>query len=242
MEILPGLWMIEGLGQAYVYREADRFTLVDAGITGIAPKIFDALAAQGGRPEQLHTIILTHHHADHMGGCAELVARTDAQVMAHALEAPVIRGEQQPPEPQITEMERPFHEQAVKATPPAAPARVNRELDDGDEIDVGGGARVIHVPGHTPGSIALYLPAKRVLFTGDDVIVWVPSSGIAREEHSLGRQIEGDTARSVAWHMDDASAAAQIDLIPILQFSIHACRGGRRRRFDSPFMERALDL
>ena len=78
--------------------------------------------------------------------------------------------------------------------------------------------------------------------TGDDVIVWVPSSGIAREEHSLGWQIEGDTARSVAWHVDDASAAAQIDLIPILQFSIHACRGGRRRRFDSPFMERALDL
>ncbi|MCH7488967.1 MAG: MBL fold metallo-hydrolase [Chloroflexi bacterium] len=167
MEIFPGLWIIERHGQAYLYREADRFTLVDAGITGIAPKIFDALGAQGGRPEQLHTIILTHHHADHMGGCAELVESTDAQVMAHALEAPVIRGDQQPPEAQITEIERPFHEQAVKATPPAAPARVDRELDDGDEIDLGGGALVVHVPGHTPGSIALYLPAKRVLFTGD---------------------------------------------------------------------------
>ena len=125
------------------------------------------LASAGGRAEQVHTIILTHPHADHVGGCAELVERTNPQVMAHALEAPVIRGEQPPPEAQISEIERPFHEQAVKATPPAAPARVDRELEDGDEIELDGGARVVHVPGHTPGSIALYLPAKRVLFTGD---------------------------------------------------------------------------
>lgn len=46
-----------------------------------------------------------------------------------------------------------------------APARVDRELQDGDVLDVGGGAQVISPPGYTDGSIALYLPAPGVLFT-----------------------------------------------------------------------------
>jgi glyoxylase-like metal-dependent hydrolase (beta-lactamase superfamily II) len=45
--------------------------------------------------------------------------------------------------------------------------RVDHELDDGDVIDFGGGARTVAVPGHTAGSIALYLPQPGVLFTGD---------------------------------------------------------------------------
>jgi glyoxylase-like metal-dependent hydrolase (beta-lactamase superfamily II) len=36
-------------------------------------------------------------------------------------------------------------------------------------LDFGGGAQVVAVPGHTAGSIALYLPEPRVLFTGDTV-------------------------------------------------------------------------
>lgn len=40
---------------------------------------------------------------------------------------------------------------------------------DGDELGFGGGARVVHVPGRTPGSIAQYLPRHGLLFTGDAV-------------------------------------------------------------------------
>lgn len=39
----------------------------------------------------------------------------------------------------------------------------------GEVLDFGGGALVVHGPGHTPGSIALHLPRARVLFTGDTV-------------------------------------------------------------------------
>ncbi len=38
---------------------------------------------------------------------------------------------------------------------------------DGDELDFGGGAITIAVPGHTPGSAAFYLPARQVLIAGD---------------------------------------------------------------------------
>jgi glyoxylase-like metal-dependent hydrolase (beta-lactamase superfamily II) len=52
--------------------------------------------------------------------------------------------------------------------PPPVP--VDRELEDGDALDGwGAGARVLHVPGHTPGSVALHLPAEGVLFPGDNV-------------------------------------------------------------------------
>ena len=45
--------------------------------------------------------------------------------------------------------------------------RASRKLHDGDELDFGGGAITIAVPGHTPGSAAFYLPAPRVLIAGD---------------------------------------------------------------------------
>ena len=51
----------------------------------------------------------------------------------------------------------------------APPCTVDRELADGDELPVGGGAMVVHGPGHTPGSVGVHLPAARVLFTGDTV-------------------------------------------------------------------------
>jgi glyoxylase-like metal-dependent hydrolase (beta-lactamase superfamily II) len=50
---------------------------------------------------------------------------------------------------------------------PAAPCRVDRELGDGDEPGFGDGAVTVAVPGHTPGSVALYLPRHQALFTGD---------------------------------------------------------------------------
>lgn len=50
-----------------------------------------------------------------------------------------------------------------------ATSPVDVDVAGGEELGFGGGARVMHVPGHSPGSIALYLPEHRVLFTGDTV-------------------------------------------------------------------------
>lgn len=54
-------------------------------------------------------------------------------------------------------------------TEPVRPVRVDRELDDGDVLDLGDGAVVHLAPGHTDGSIALELPAHKLLFTGDAI-------------------------------------------------------------------------
>lgn len=64
--------------------------------------------------------------------------------------------------------ERPlFAEVGGHLSPP--PAAVHQEVEDGDVLPFGGGARIIAVPGHTAGSIAVHLPDEGVLFTGDTV-------------------------------------------------------------------------
>ena len=167
MEITPGLWMIEGLGPCYLFRDADTYTLIDTGITGDAARILDHLAEVGGKPDQLKQIILTHCHPDHTGGHAELVERTEAQVLAHELDIPVILGEEEFQIPDVPEREREAMQMAIDETPMAKPARVDRALRDGDEIELGGGATAVHVPGHTPGSLAIFLPKEKLLFAGD---------------------------------------------------------------------------
>ena len=112
----------------------------------------------------MRQIVITHHHADHTGGLAELVERTGAQVMVHALDAPVVRGERPPPGPSSGGLLKPLLGRMAAGAPAA---RVDRELADGDEIDALDGMRVVHTPGHTPGSICLYCPQRRLLFTGD---------------------------------------------------------------------------
>jgi len=194
MEIIPGVHVIElGFVQAYLYDEAGRLTLIDTGLATQSAVILDAIAALGRKPEALRQVVLTHSHADHTGSVAELVERTDAQVIAHALDAPVVRGDVPEPPPVLSEAERPYAEAAIAMTPPAPPCRVDREVVDGDEIDLGGTGFVVHVPGHTAGSVAVYVPKRKLLFCGDaaarlpegDVIVGVFNVDTVQARQSL---------------------------------------------------------
>jgi glyoxylase-like metal-dependent hydrolase (beta-lactamase superfamily II) len=127
---------------------------------------------------RLHFIrlpVLTHFHPDHIGAAADIIGWGEVEVLAHHADAPFIRGEAAGPPPDLADWERPLYDQvagqapAEPAGPPesAAPPRVDRELGDGDELGFGDGAVTVAVPGHTPGSIAVYLPRHQVLFAGD---------------------------------------------------------------------------
>ncbi|MFG2832128.1 MBL fold metallo-hydrolase [Streptomyces sp. NPDC048434] len=197
IEITPTVWQLPfPVGHVYVVAlPDDGYAVVDTGIPGSAPAILDALARLGGRPEQLRQIVLTHFHLDHMGSAADLAAATGARVLAGALDAPYIRGTAPEPTPVPTPMELTLHERvmadlAAAGTPPLRHAEVDVVLHDGDTLDGWGETvRVLHVPGHTPGGIALHLPASRLLFPGD-IIATSPDGGrvvlgpfnVAREE------------------------------------------------------------
>jgi len=172
MEIVPGVHTIDslGTGRAYLAVDADRVTIIDTGLKGSGERILRAVEAAGCKPPGVRQIVITHHHGDHIGGLAELVERAGAKVLAHALDAPVVRGERPPPGPTSGGLLKPLVAlMSARMVSPPAPVAVDRELADGDEIDALDGMRVVHTPGHTPGSICLYCPKRRLLFTGDAI-------------------------------------------------------------------------
>jgi glyoxylase-like metal-dependent hydrolase (beta-lactamase superfamily II) len=170
VELIPRLHLLRfPVGHAYLWQDLDGLTLVDTGVPGSWPAIADAISGLGQHPADVRRLVLTHFHADHVGAAAEVVAHTDAIVLAHRADAPVIRGNAPGPAPDLADWERPLFEQISEHMPaaPPAPVRVDSELEDGDVPGFADGARAIAVPGHTPGSVALYLSGPRVLFTGD---------------------------------------------------------------------------
>ncbi|GHC55913.1 MBL fold metallo-hydrolase [Streptomyces cinnamoneus] len=173
--VTPDIWMFTfAVGQSYAVRLQDGrgWALVDTGLPGNEGPVLDALAGLGARPQDVRDIVLTHYHFDHTGSAAALAAATGARVLAGAADAPVIRGELPEPPPVLQEWEIPLFE-SVQAgladVPPAQPCGVDRELVDGDVLDWGEEVRVVAVPGHTDGSVALHLTSSGVLFTGDTI-------------------------------------------------------------------------
>jgi glyoxylase-like metal-dependent hydrolase (beta-lactamase superfamily II) len=168
VEVVPSLYRLElDFVSAFLWCDPGELTLVDTGYEGSGPVVLDAIRGLGRDPAELRRIILTHSHDDHTGGVADIVAAVpDVTVVASRADAPVVRREQEQAAPVLEDWERGIAA-GLPDLPPARPARVDREVDDGDLLDFAGGAAVLAVPGHTAGSIAIHLPLHRVLFTGD---------------------------------------------------------------------------
>ncbi len=187
--VVPGVYLLPfEIGQVYIWDWGAGLTIVDSGVVGSAETIVRTVESIGRTTADVGEIVLTHYHDDHRGGASALAAATGASVLAHRLDAAVIRGVVPQAPPVLTDFERPIFE-TVSPLVPAAPAtRVDREVQDGDTTLAGG--VIVDVPGHTPGSIALYLPDLRTLFTGDTIAFHdgAPILGVFNvdREHAIG--------------------------------------------------------
>lgn len=168
MRLTEQLTMLRfAVGQAYLWRDGDELTLIDTGPAGSAPAIAAACRDLGLGTAAIARIVLTHGHNDHAGAAAAVRAWHGAPVHAHRGDVALVEGTAPPPEPVLADWERELFDRIVPGVPPAPACPVDVVLDGGEVLDFG--ARVVPVPGHTPGSIALHLPERRVLFTGDTV-------------------------------------------------------------------------
>ncbi|MEW1551069.1 MBL fold metallo-hydrolase [Streptomyces tsukubensis] len=169
VDVRPRLTMFRfPIGQAYLWYDDDGLTLVDSGHAGAAAAVEEGIRAVGRDPARIRRIVLTHCHRDHVGAAQELADRYGAEIVAHRLDAPVVRGEAPTPEPKLLDWEIPYYEHGL-TVPAAPPTRVDREVEDGDDLGFGDGAVVVHAPGHTDGSMGIHLPRHGVLFTGDAI-------------------------------------------------------------------------
>ena len=144
------------------------------------------IEAAGGERECC--VVCTHNHFDHSGG-----ARHFKSVYIHEDDLPGLRDGRQTETLNYVKQShfdwppyRGFSARAYKV-----PATFCQPLKDGDRIDIGGGEylNIVHVPGHTKGSIAVHYPARRELFTGDfvydcgwggNLFDWLPNSSVRK--------------------------------------------------------------
>ena len=170
-EIVPGLHRIlKGYVNAYALEDDDGLTLIDTGLPQRAPRVAAATRVLGRSADAVKTILITHHHTDHVGSLADLVRLTGATVYVHPADAPIVRGDRPPPGPnRATLSGRVLGSLIMRLSNSRAdPARVDCELADGQELDIAGGVRAIHTPGHTAGQTSfLWNRHGGVLIAGD---------------------------------------------------------------------------
>jgi glyoxylase-like metal-dependent hydrolase (beta-lactamase superfamily II) len=125
------------------------------------------------RAGQSVLVVNSHCHCDHIGGNAALQATLGAEIVVHQADADLVESRSL----QLEVLFGPFRGYADLAVDPeaflalaGADTPVDHRLVDGDTLDLGKFRfEVIHTPGHSAGSIALYEPAHGLLLVGDAV-------------------------------------------------------------------------
>ncbi len=160
VEHFPGIWQIVGAqrsAHSYLVRGSRRTVLIDCGLPNTFDYLAECLADVGLRPADLDLVLLTHEHIDHAGAALRLAGQ--CPIAAHRLAANklVLRDE-------FTMMNRAFAAD-VEAF------EIDLLLEEGCRINAGGiTLHVLHTPGHCSGSVCVYEPARRILFSADTIM------------------------------------------------------------------------
>ena len=117
-------------------------------------QIDDILAILKHENLKLKQIVVTHAHIDHVGGAMKLKAATGAPILMNQDDQALLK---------LLDVQAAW----IGMRPPGA-VLVDESISDGSVLKIGSiPADVIHTPGHTEGSICLYLPDQQTLIAGD---------------------------------------------------------------------------
>ena len=153
-------------------------SLIDAGLVGKGSYKIQSIQKAGVELPAIKRIIMTHTHLDHIGCLAEILKQLPwAELWVHRLEADLL---EQGDERAVYGMDmfRGFCQEQFGLEQGAFKFQVNRKLRGGETLNLDGTAwEVIHIPGHSMGSIGLYHRPMKILIPGDVVYA----------DHAIGR-------------------------------------------------------
>jgi glyoxylase-like metal-dependent hydrolase (beta-lactamase superfamily II) len=156
---------------AYVVDTDEGVTVIDAGLAGHWSELMAELGTMGRTLDDVRGVVLTHGDTDHIGFAERLRRERHIPVYVHEADAARARGE-------------------VKSKATWGPMKIGATagfmwyaarkgglrttyltevvgVHDGDVLDLPGAPRVIGMPGHSPGSIAVHIPVADAVFVGD---------------------------------------------------------------------------
>jgi glyoxylase-like metal-dependent hydrolase (beta-lactamase superfamily II) len=169
-----------GGGSVFLYLiKGDRIAVVDTGVEHTPSEVLQpALAGMGLSLSDIDVILNTHAHLDHAGGNGEMKKLSAAAIYLHRDDLFMANSVQA----QVEFMTAPlialdFSKEAVEERAEHTISNTGQAvgadvvLSEGDTIDLGKGIvlRVVHNPGHTPGSISYFWESEGILLTGDGV-------------------------------------------------------------------------
>ncbi len=178
MKIAEGVYFIQGQDEfipdshTYLLGEpgSGDVTVIDVGLMGKDDYKLGAIQKLGFELSEVKRILMTHTHLDHIGCLPEfLKAVPHAELWVHEEEAiPLEQGDESTV--YGMQMFKSMCQAQYGIQDGAFHFTVSRKLKGGDLLELGGhGWEVLHIPGHSAGSIALYDRSRKILIPGDTV-------------------------------------------------------------------------
>ena len=187
-------------------------TLIDAGTGMNFETVKRNLSKFSLTANDVKLIINTHCHYDHVGGDPEFIKVSGCEVAIHELEAELLRKGDC-----VITFAGVFGKRLE-------PIEVARELHDGDLVKLGElMLEVLHTPGHTQGSISLYEPERKILFSGDTLFCGgvgrtdLPTSDGKALANSLRRLAKLEVERLYPGHGPFAEKGARRHVLEALE-------------------------
>lgn len=167
---------------AYLVDTEEGVTVIDAGLPGHYDDLVAELAAMGRTLDDVRGIIVTHGDADHLGFAERLRRDHGVPVFVHAGDAARAKGGPVPktarPRLKLGPALRFLVYAIAHGGTRKTPLTDLVELNGGETLDLPGSPQILWMPGHSEGSIAVFVPLVDAVFVGDGLTTRHVTTGV----------------------------------------------------------------